>query len=133
MDPSARSSWTPELKGVSSVYIYIFLHCVFETKNAKHPKKQQPRKVFVTHGGLGSLVEAIYHKAVIVGVPLRCNLNEIIFSIVTIFFHSNDQKPNLLRAVKHGYAVSLVWDDMTGVKTLTFFGTKFCALFFIGA
>jgi len=53
-------------------------------------------KVFVTHGGLGSLVEAIYHKAVIVGVPL-----------------SNDQKPNLLRAVKHGYAVSLVWDDMT--------------------
>merc|ERR1711971_1186896 len=53
-------------------------------------------KVFVTHGGLGSLVEAIYHKAVIVGVPL-----------------SNDQKPNLLRAVRHGYAVSLVWDDMT--------------------
>merc|ERR1712037_893206 len=41
-------------------------------------------------------VEAIYHKAVIVGVPL-----------------SNDQKPNLLRAVRHGYAVSLVWDDMT--------------------
>ena len=25
----------------------------------------------MTHGGLGSLVEAIYHKAVIVGVPLR--------------------------------------------------------------
>jgi UDP:flavonoid glycosyltransferase YjiC (YdhE family) len=28
-------------------------------------------KVFVTHGGLGSLVEAIYHKAVIVGIPFR--------------------------------------------------------------
>ena len=33
-------------------------------------------KVFVTHGGLGSLVESIYHKAVIVGVPF-----------------SNDKKP----------------------------------------
>jgi len=53
-------------------------------------------KVFVTHGGLGSLVEAIYHKAVIVGIPL-----------------SNDQKPNLLRAERHGYAVSLDWDEMT--------------------
>jgi len=52
--------------------------------------------VFVTHGGLGSLVESIYHKARIVGVPL-----------------SNDQKPNLLRAERHGYAVSLDWDDIT--------------------
>merc|ERR1712032_1127922 len=56
-------------------------------------------RVFVTHGGLGSLVEAIYHKAVIVGIPL-----------------SNDQKPNLLRAERHGYAVSLDWDEMTGSK-----------------
>ena len=33
----------------------------------------------MTHGGLGSLVEAIYHKAVIVGVPLRsvADANEI--------------------------------------------------------
>merc|ERR1712051_122517 len=59
-------------------------------------------KVFVTHGGLGSLVEAIYHKATIVGIPF-----------------SNDQKPNLLRAVRHGYAKMLDWDalnveDFTG-------------------
>eukprot|EP00092_Neocalanus_flemingeri_P008275 GFUD01008921.1.p1 GENE.GFUD01008921.1~~GFUD01008921.1.p1 ORF type:complete len:518 (+),score=101.98 GFUD01008921.1:234-1556(+) len=53
-------------------------------------------KVFVTHGGLGSLVEAIYHKAVIVGVPL-----------------SNDQKPNLLRAERNGYARMLDWDNLT--------------------
>ena len=59
------------------------------------------------------MVEAIYHKAVIVGVPLRCVLNAKRYS-TKIEFHSNDQKPNLLRAVKHGYAVSLVWDDMTG-------------------
>merc|ERR1712080_238854 len=52
-------------------------------------------KVFVTHGGLGSLVEAIYHKATIVGIPF-----------------SNDQKPNLLRAVRHGYAKMLDWDAL---------------------
>eukprot|EP00092_Neocalanus_flemingeri_P003408 GFUD01003650.1.p1 GENE.GFUD01003650.1~~GFUD01003650.1.p1 ORF type:complete len:432 (-),score=95.64 GFUD01003650.1:147-1376(-) len=53
-------------------------------------------KVFVTHGGLGSLVEAIYHKAVIVGIPF-----------------SNDQKPNLLRATRHGYATSLDWENLS--------------------
>jgi len=53
-------------------------------------------KVFVTHGGLGSLVEAIYHKAVVVGIPL-----------------SNDQKPNMVRAERHGYATRLNWDTIT--------------------
>ena len=53
-------------------------------------------KVFVTHGGLGSVVEAIYHKTVMVGVPL-----------------SNDQKPNILRAKKHGYAAMLDWETLT--------------------
>jgi len=53
-------------------------------------------RVFVTHGGLGSLVEAIYHKAVIVGIPF-----------------SQDQKPNLLRAARHGYAAVLDWDALT--------------------
>jgi glucuronosyltransferase len=53
-------------------------------------------KVFVTHGGLGSLVEAIYHKAVIVGIPF-----------------SADQRPNLLRAVRNGYARMLEWEDLT--------------------
>ena len=53
-------------------------------------------KVFVTHGGLGSLQEAIYHKAVIIGIPF-----------------SNDQKPNILRAARHGYAKMLDWDALT--------------------
>lgn len=53
-------------------------------------------RVFVTHGGLGSLVEAIYHKAVIVGIPF-----------------SNDQKPNLLRAARRGYAKSLDWENLS--------------------
>ena len=53
-------------------------------------------KVFVTHGGIGSIMESIYHKATIVGIPL-----------------TNDQKPNLLRAVKHGYARMLDWGTLT--------------------
>ena len=39
-------------------------------------------KVFVTHGGMGSIMESIYHKAAIVGIPLAM-----------------DQKTNLLRDV----------------------------------
>ena len=53
-------------------------------------------KVFVTHGGIGSLSEAIYHKASLVGIPF-----------------SNDQKPNLLRAEKQGYALLLDWDNLS--------------------
>merc|ERR1712083_894546 len=56
-------------------------------------------KVFVTHGGLGSLVESIYHKAVIVGIPF-----------------SNDQRPNLLRAEMNGYAKIVEWDGLTSEK-----------------
>merc|ERR1719188_1175712 len=41
-------------------------------------------------------MESIYHKATIVGIPL-----------------ANDQKPNLLRAVKHGYARMLDWGTLT--------------------
>lgn len=53
-------------------------------------------KVFVTHGGLLSLQEAIYHKTPIVGVPL-----------------GNDQIPNILRAEQKGYAVMLEWSNFT--------------------
>ena len=53
-------------------------------------------KVFVTHGGLLSLQEAIYHKTPLVGVPL-----------------GNDQVPNMLRAEQKGYAVILDWPDFT--------------------
>jgi len=59
-------------------------------------------RVFLTHGGLGSLVEAIYHKAVIVGVPL--------------FF---DQKPNIARAARKGFASSLDWDNLTTEDMVT--------------
>ena len=38
-----------------------------------------------------------------------------VFSIL-----SNDQKPNLLRAERHGYAVSLDWDEMTGLESQFF-------------
>ena len=53
-------------------------------------------KVFVTHGGLLSTQEALFHSVPLVGVPI-----------------SNDQKPNLLRAQKHGYAIMLTLQTMT--------------------
>ena len=53
-------------------------------------------RVFVTHGGLLSLQEALYHKVPLVGIPL-----------------GNDQKPNLLRAEARGYAVLLDWRTLS--------------------
>ena len=47
-------------------------------------------KVFVTHGGLLSVQEAIYHKTTLVGVPL-----------------AHDHKGNIARAVSNGYAIGL--------------------------
>lgn len=53
-------------------------------------------KVFVTHGGMGSVMEAIHHKAKILGIPLL-----------------NDQRPNLKRAARHGNARMLEWSNLT--------------------
>ena len=53
-------------------------------------------KVFVTHGGLLSTQESLFHSIPLVGVPI-----------------SNDQKPNLLRAERHGYAIVLSLQTMT--------------------
>ena len=52
-------------------------------------------KVFVTHGGLLSLQESLYHSTPLVGIPL-----------------GNDQKPNMMRAERRGYAVMLDWPSL---------------------
>ena len=52
-------------------------------------------KVFVTHGGLLSLQETLYHSTPIVGIPL-----------------GNDQKPNMMRAERNGYAIMLDWQTL---------------------
>ena len=59
-------------------------------------------KVFVTHGGLLSLQEALYHQKPLVGIPL-----------------GNDQKPNLMRAQKKGYAIMLDWISLTADELIT--------------
>jgi len=59
-------------------------------------------RVFVTHGGIGGVTEAIYHKANLVGIPF-----------------SNDQKPNLLRASGHGFAKILEWDQLSEKELIT--------------
>merc|ERR1711971_1244677 len=53
-------------------------------------------KVFVTHGGLLSTQEALFHKVPLVGVPI-----------------SNDQFPNMMRAEANGFAKMLNLQTMT--------------------
>ena len=52
-------------------------------------------KVFVTHGGLFSIQEALFHNTPFVGIPL-----------------GTDQKPNMMRAEKNGYAIMLNWPTL---------------------
>ena len=53
-------------------------------------------KVFVTHGGLLSVQEAIYHGTILVGTPL-----------------ANDQKPNLKRVESNNVGRMLDWEGLT--------------------
>lgn len=53
-------------------------------------------KAFITHGGLNSIQEAIYHGVPLLGMPL-----------------GTDQSLNVARSVKEGYAVQLDWSDVT--------------------
>jgi len=53
-------------------------------------------KVFVTHGGLLSLQEAICHQTPLIGIAL-----------------GNDQVPNIIRAEQKGYAIRLDWANFT--------------------
>ena len=53
-------------------------------------------KVMVTHGGLLSLQEALYHKTPLIGIPF-----------------GNDQIINILRAKNRGYAIMLDWSNLT--------------------
>ena len=53
-------------------------------------------KVFFTHGGLLSVMEAIYFETIIVGVPLM-----------------NDQVPNLIRMEEKSIGIKLDWDNLT--------------------
>lgn len=53
-------------------------------------------KAFITHGGLQSLMEAVHYAKPVIGIPMF-----------------NDQKSNMARAVDHGYAVQLDYDNLT--------------------
>ncbi|XP_065563758.1 UDP-glycosyltransferase UGT5-like isoform X1 [Artemia franciscana] len=52
-------------------------------------------RLFVTHGGLYSLQEAIFHSTPVIGIPV-----------------GNDQGQNLARAEKEGYAKVLTWEEL---------------------
>lgn len=53
----------------------------------------------MTHGGLNSLQEAIYHGVPVLGLPLGL-----------------DQTSNLLRSVREGYALKLDWKEVSEEK-----------------
>ena len=53
-------------------------------------------KTFITHGGLGGITEAIYHKVTLVGIPF-----------------GNDQISNLERASRHGYCQLMLWEKLS--------------------
>ncbi|KAL3289132.1 hypothetical protein HHI36_003570 [Cryptolaemus montrouzieri] len=53
-------------------------------------------KIFISHGGLGSTTEAVYHGVPVLGIP---------------FF--SDQKTNIASVARAGFAISLKYDEMT--------------------
>ena len=76
--------WDDDISGISNnVFVSKW---VPQNDLLSHPNL----KVFVTHGGLLSVQEAIYHKTTLVGVPL-----------------AHDHKGNIARAVSNGYAIGL--------------------------
>ncbi|XP_055609693.1 UDP-glycosyltransferase UGT4-like [Uranotaenia lowii] len=58
-------------------------------------------KLFVTHGGLGSVTESMYHAVPIVGVPIF-----------------GDQEKNIAQVVKEGWGLEVAFEDLTE-QTLT--------------
>jgi hypothetical protein len=57
-----------------------------------HPKA----KAFITHGGLGSTTEAVYHGVPLVGIPMF-----------------GDQNINMVKSVESGFAVSLEYTQLS--------------------
>ena len=58
-------------------------------------------RAFITHGGLNSLQEAIYHGVPVLGLPFGA-----------------DQFANLIKGVNDGYAIQLDWTEVNE-KSLT--------------
>ena len=53
-------------------------------------------RLFISHGGLIGLQEAIYHAVPVLGIPF-----------------GNDQRTNLAKAQREGYILKLDWDQIT--------------------
>ena len=103
-DRGHRFGWPSWLAFISSISAFWFLKF---------------SKVFVTHGGLGSLVEAIYHKAVIVGIPLRFHICKEKATICIFYSQQRPKaKPSPCRKAWVCSVSGLGWDDRFGSQLL---------------
>ena len=83
--------WEEEMTGLpDNVMVSSWLP---QTSLLVHPNL----RVFITHGGMGSIQETLCHKTPIVGVPVH-----------------GDQHPLVSGAVTQGWAVSIDWKTVTG-------------------
>lgn len=67
----------------------IKVKCIFSTG---HPKL----KLFITHGGLLSTLESMYHGVPVLGMPVFA-----------------DQHSNMFEVEKNGWGKVLLWEDLT--------------------
>jgi glucuronosyltransferase len=78
------------------LYFHIFLH-IIENANLAFWSPAHPNiRLFITHGGLLSAQETIYHGVPVVGIPIL-----------------GDQKLNMVKAVSTGYGIRLEYADVT--------------------
>ena len=102
--PAARPPGSPQPQGISARSVICLLFCfslsVISGLGVCDPWwPRQPSGVHLPQGQNRRCASQVH--------LIMCNPS-------LTFDPSNDQKPNLLRAERHGYAVSLDWDDITG-------------------
>ena len=74
------------------IHLIYIIESLIITKILGHPNA----RLFISHGGLLGLQEAIYHGVPVLGLPF-----------------ANDQKTNIVKAEKEGYLLKLDWDKIT--------------------
>ena len=83
--------WPSDKQPTNITHNILLLNWLPQQDLLGHPKC----RVFMTHGGLLSTQEAIYHGVPVLGLPFI-----------------NDQLLNMNRAVRDGYALQILWSNI---------------------